>query len=48
MKQAGKVLEVHRYDANHAFANPTGQNYDAEDARKAWDQTVAFLKLVLA
>ena len=47
MKQAGKVLEVHRYDANHAFANPTGQNYDAEDARKAWDQTMAFLKLVL-
>lgn len=47
MKQAGKVLEVHRYDANHAFANPTGQNYDAEDARKAWDQTVTFLKLVL-
>jgi carboxymethylenebutenolidase len=48
MKKAGKVLEVHRYDANHAFANPTGQNYDAADARKAWDQTVAFLKLVLA
>ncbi|MBL9033302.1 MAG: dienelactone hydrolase family protein [Rhodospirillaceae bacterium] len=47
MKQAGKVLEVHRYDANHAFANPTGQNYDAADARKAWDQTVAFLKTVL-
>lgn len=47
MKQAGKVLESHRYDANHAFANPTGQNYDAEDARKSWDHTVAFLKLVL-
>lgn len=47
MKQAGKVLESHRYDADHAFANPTGQNYDAEDARKAWDQTAAFLKLVL-
>lgn len=48
MKQAGKVLEVHRYDADHAFANPTGQNYDAADARKAWDQTIAFLKVVLA
>ena len=44
MKQAGKTLEVHRYDANHAFANPTGDHYDAEDARAAWDRTVAFLK----
>jgi carboxymethylenebutenolidase len=47
MKKAGKVLELHNYDANHAFANPTGENYDAADARQAWDQTVAFLKLVL-
>ena len=47
MKQAGKVLEIHRYDANHAFANPTGENYDAEDARQSWDSTAAFLKLVL-
>ncbi len=47
MKQAGKVLEVHRYDAKHAFANPTGQNYDAEDARAAWDRTAAFLKATL-
>ncbi|MEZ5832172.1 MAG: dienelactone hydrolase family protein [Dongiaceae bacterium] len=47
MKQAGRALEVHRYDANHAFANPTGQNYDAADARTAWDRTVAFLKSTL-
>ena len=47
MKKAGKVLELHSYDANHAFANPTGQNYDAADARQAWDHTAAFLKLVL-
>lgn len=47
MKQAGKVLEVHRYDANHAFANPTGDHYDAADARTAWDRTVAFLKATL-
>jgi carboxymethylenebutenolidase len=44
MKQAGKKLEDYRYDANHAFANPTGDHYDAEDARLAWDRTVAFLK----
>jgi carboxymethylenebutenolidase len=47
MKQAGKVLELHRYDANHAFANPTGDHYDAEDARVAWDRTIAFLKATL-
>jgi carboxymethylenebutenolidase len=47
MKQAGKQLEVHRYDANHAFANPTGDNYDAADARLAWDRTIAFLKATL-
>jgi carboxymethylenebutenolidase len=47
MKEAGKVLEVHRYDANHAFANPTGDHYDADDARTAWDRTVAFLKTTL-
>ena len=47
MKQAGKVLEVHRYDADHAFANPTGDHYDAADARTAWDRTVAFLKATL-
>ena len=47
MKQAGKVLELHRYDADHAFANPTGDHYDAEDARVAWDRTVAFLKSTL-
>jgi carboxymethylenebutenolidase len=47
MKQAGKKLEDYRYDANHAFANPTGDHYDAEDARLAWDRTVAFLKATL-
>ena len=47
MKQAGKVLELHRYDADHAFANPTGDHYDAEDARTAWDRTMAFLKSTL-
>ena len=46
MKQAGKsdTLTVHWYDANHAFANPTGSRYDAEDAALAWERTMAFLK----
>jgi carboxymethylenebutenolidase len=44
LKEDGITAEIYRYDANHAFANPTGQNYDKEDARVAWDRTVAFLK----
>lgn len=48
MKSAGKELESYVYIADHAFANPTGKNYDAEDARLAWERSVAFLKRVLA
>ena len=48
MKQDGKALEVHWYSANHAFANPTGQNYDKEDAQTAWKRTLAFLRKNLA
>lgn len=44
MAKAGKAdgLEVHWYDANHAFANPTGSRYDAEDAALAWERTLQF------
>jgi carboxymethylenebutenolidase len=44
MKEANKPHDIYSYDANHAFANPTGQNYDKEDARIAWDRTIDFLK----
>jgi len=45
----GKKAEIYSYaDANHAFANPTGQNYEQADARQAWDRTIAFLKTNLA
>ncbi|NVK30659.1 MAG: dienelactone hydrolase family protein [Gammaproteobacteria bacterium] len=45
MEKAGKTdhLTVHWYEANHAFANPTGSRYDAEDAALAWERTMAFL-----
>jgi carboxymethylenebutenolidase len=43
MKEAKKSLEVHWYDANHAFANPTGDNYDQDDAKLAWRRTLDFL-----
>ncbi len=49
MKEAGLAdrLTVYWYDADHAFANPTGARYDAEDAALAWDRTLRFLKKTL-
>lgn len=46
MAKAGKAdrLTVHWYDADHAFANPTGARYDEEDASLSWNRTVAFLE----
>ena len=36
--------QIHRYDADHAFANPSGPNYKSEMATDAWSKTVAFFK----
>jgi len=47
MKASGKSLEQHWYEADHAFANPTQARYDAEDAKLAWERTLAFLKKTL-
>ncbi len=49
VKDAGKAdrLTVYWYDADHAFANPTGARYDAEDAALAWSRTLHFLKQTL-
>ena len=44
MAQAGQPLTVYWYEADHAFANPTGGRYDAEDAALASDRTLAFLR----
>lgn len=43
MGDAGKPLETHWYDADHAFANPTTARYDEEDASLAWQRTLEFL-----
>ncbi len=45
MADAGKgdSLTVHWYEADHAFANPTGSRYDADDAALAWQRTSDFL-----
>jgi carboxymethylenebutenolidase len=43
MEAAGKPLTLHRYDADHAFANPSGGRYDAASAEDAWTHVRAFL-----
>ncbi|MCA9650143.1 MAG: dienelactone hydrolase family protein [Myxococcales bacterium] len=43
MKEAGKSLELHRYDAQHAFADPSSGRYNPEAAEDAWSHTRAFL-----
>ena len=37
-----EVLIVPRVD--HAFANPSGGNYNEQAANEAWDTTLAFLE----
>jgi carboxymethylenebutenolidase len=44
LKKMKKNVQVELYpDAGHAFANDTGQNYNAEAAKKAWEATEKFL-----
>ena len=41
---AAKVVhEIHSYDAEHAFANPSSSRYDHEHAAAAWEKVKAFL-----
>jgi len=44
MKTAGKDLEVHQYDADHAFANPSNPHFDKEATADAYTRTIAFVK----
>lgn len=43
LAEAGKTAELHRYDAEHAFANPSNPVYDEVNAAAAWEVVVAFL-----
>ena len=38
MEQAGRDCRIVSYDADHAFANPSGANYDQANATKAWTE----------
>jgi len=45
LKGLGKSVEIHVYDdADHAFANASGGNYNPKDAEDAWKRTTAFFK----
>jgi len=43
MRKAARPLEVHFYDADHGFANPSGERFNGEAAQAAWKVTRAFL-----
>lgn len=43
-KRGNVSYEIYRYDANHAFGNESGANYDPECAKLAWERSLAFLK----
>lgn len=45
LKKAGRPVSITVYpNANHAFANPSGQAYDKTTAEDAWGKTLAFFK----
>lgn len=45
LSEAGrKDAEIHVYDADHAFANPSQTRFHEESARQAWTRTVEFLE----
>jgi len=44
MKTADKKLTVNRYDADHAFANPSNPHFNKEATEDAYAKTIAFIK----
>ncbi len=47
MSKVGVRHQIARYDAEHAFANPSGPRYDQADAADAWAKALAFLSRTL-
>ena len=43
LSEAGVDHRIVRFDADHAFANPSSARYDAPAAEAAWNETQAFL-----
>ncbi len=49
LEDAGKRVEAHFYEADHAFVNDTRPEvYAPEEARLAWERTIAFLRRELS
>jgi carboxymethylenebutenolidase len=45
LENLGKDYEIEIYpNVGHAFANPSGTNYNAEVAAQAWERTIEFLR----
>jgi carboxymethylenebutenolidase len=45
LKQLGKTVEFHQYDADHAFFNDTRPEvHDPEASHQAWERTVDFFR----
>jgi carboxymethylenebutenolidase len=44
MKKAGKKITIKKYDADHAFANPSNPSFDKEAKADAYKNALAFLK----
>jgi carboxymethylenebutenolidase len=43
LKQAGVQAQIFRYEAPHAFANPSNPKYDEKSSADAWTKVLAFL-----
>ncbi|MFO7526255.1 MAG: dienelactone hydrolase family protein [Ignavibacteriaceae bacterium] len=44
LKAAGKLVTIHEYDADHAFANPSNQQFDETATNDAKKHVIRFLK----
>ncbi|MEX0807892.1 MAG: dienelactone hydrolase family protein [Dongiaceae bacterium] len=44
MKKAGRPLDLHWYEADHAFSNPTGANFQKPESERAWQRTLDFFR----
>lgn len=44
LEQSGVVHEIYSYDADHAFANPSGKRFNEAAYRDAWAKTLEFLE----
>jgi carboxymethylenebutenolidase len=43
LKEADVNYEFYRYDADHGFGNETGERYDKEATKLAWQRSLDFL-----